>query len=110
MKAWTIGVCVLSGILAAGSGVGVYAAPVLGGGDDAGHPLRMFLGGQIGRLMTLRAELGVTGEQQAEIRKIVDSHRSEIAAVAKPIVDKRRALRAAVMAETPNEATIRTAA
>jgi Spy/CpxP family protein refolding chaperone len=111
MKAWTIGGCVLAGLLAVGSGVGVYAAPGLSaGGDDGPHPLRMFLSGQLGRLMTLRAELGVTGEQQTEIRKIVESHRSEIAAVAKPIVEKRRALRDAVTAENPNEATIRAAA
>jgi Spy/CpxP family protein refolding chaperone len=110
MKAWSIGVCALAGLLAVGSGVGVYAAPGLGGGEDGVHPLRMFLGGQLGRMMTLRAELGVTGEQRAEIRKIVESHRSEIAAVVKPIVEKRRALREATLAANSDEAAIRAAA
>jgi Spy/CpxP family protein refolding chaperone len=109
MKAWSIGAYALAGLLAVSSGVGAYAAPALGGSDDA-HPLRTFMGGQIGRMMTLRAELGVTSEQRAEIRKIVASHRSEIAAVAKPIVAKRRALREATLAANPDEAAIRAAA
>jgi Spy/CpxP family protein refolding chaperone len=60
--------------------------------------------------MTLRSELDVTAEQRDAIRKIVQSHRSEIVEVAKPIVEKRRALRDATLAKEPNEAAIRTAA
>jgi Spy/CpxP family protein refolding chaperone len=109
MKTWSIGAYALAGLLAVGSGVGAYAAPGLGG-EDGPHWLRTFMGGQLGRMMTLRAELGVTGEQRTEIRKIVESHRSEIAAVAKPIVEKRRALREAALAANSDEAAIRAAA
>lgn len=110
MKSFRIGACALVGLLAIGSGAALYAQPGFGSGEDGPRPLKMFWSGQLGRLMTLRAELGVTSEQRAEIRKIVQSHKSEIVAVAKPIVEKRRALREAVTAENPIESTIRAAA
>lgn len=91
-------------------GLGAAAAPRALSGDAAGHPLRMFLQGQVGRLMTLRSELDVTPEQRAAIQKIVVEHKSEIATVAKPIVANRRALRDATLAKDTNEAAIRTAA
>jgi Spy/CpxP family protein refolding chaperone len=109
MKTWSILAGLAGLILAVGAGATLSAAPEAGSVHD-GRPMRSLIAGQIGRLMTLRAELGVTAEQRDEIRKIVASHRSEIAEVAKPIVQKRRALREAVTAENPNEATIRAAA
>ena len=109
MKRLMIGACLLASLLAVGTGVSVGAGP--GAADDGGaHPLRNLLTGELGRVLTLRSELNVTDEQRAEIKKIVVSHRSEIAAVAKPIVEKRRALREATLAENPNESTIRAAA
>lgn len=86
------------------------AAPHSLGGDEALRPLRSFIQGQVGRLMTLRSELDVTAEQRDAIRKIVESHRSEIVDVAKPIVEKRRVLRDATLAKEPHESAIRTAA
>jgi len=74
------------------------------------RPLRSFIQGQIGRLMTLRSELDVTAEQRDAIRKIVENHRSEIVAVAKPIVEKKRALRDATLAKEPSDTAIRSAA
>ncbi len=109
MKAWTIGTCLMAAVLAVGLGVCAYAAPAAGEGGEA-RPLRMLLSGQVGRLLELRSELGVTSEQREQIRGIVQSHRQEIAAVAKPIVAKRRALREATLAANPDEAAIRAAA
>ncbi|MCC7476598.1 MAG: Spy/CpxP family protein refolding chaperone [Pirellulales bacterium] len=90
--------------------LGAVAAPSLVQSMEAARPLRVFLQGQFGRLMTLRSELNVTDEQRESIRKIVESHRSEIAAVAKPIVEKRRALRDATLSKESNEQAIRAAA
>jgi Spy/CpxP family protein refolding chaperone len=109
MKTLVTGSCLLATLLAVGSGASVSGAPAAGA-DGGVRPLRAFMSGQFGRLLTLRSELGVTGEQRAEIRQIVASHRSEIVAVAKPIVEKRRALRDAVLAENPDETSIRAAA
>ena len=91
-------------------GLGAAAAPRMMAGDGEFRPLRMFVQGQIGRMMTLRSELDVTDEQRDAIKKIVVSHRSEIVAVAKPIVDKRRELRDATLAKDSNDEAIRTAA
>lgn len=91
-------------------GLGAAAAPRTLSTDTAGHPLRAFIQGQLGRFLTLRSELDVTGEQREAIRQIVESHRGEIATVAKPIVEKRRALRDATLAKEPNETAIRAAA
>ncbi len=88
MKKRTIATLMLVGVSICG--LGAAAAPRMLGHDGA-RPLRMFLQGQIGRMMTLRSELDVTSEQRDAIKKIVDGHRSEIVAVAKPIVEKRRA-------------------
>jgi Spy/CpxP family protein refolding chaperone len=90
--------------------MGAVAAPRLGAGDGGMHPLRTFIQGQIGRLMTLRSDLDVTNEQREAIKKIVQGHKVEIIAVATPIVEKRRALRDATLAKTPDETAIRAAA
>src|SRR3954454_9683538 len=79
-------------------------------GDGADCPLRTFFHGQIGRLMMLHSELDVTSDQREALHKIVQSHRTEIVAVAKPILDKRRALRDATLAKESNEDAIRSAA
>jgi Spy/CpxP family protein refolding chaperone len=90
--------------------LGAAAAPRMMAGDGEARPLRMFIQGQLGRLMTLRSELDVTSEQRGAIKKIVQSHRPEIVTVAKPIVEQRRALRDATLAKETNEAAIRAAA
>jgi Spy/CpxP family protein refolding chaperone len=89
---------------------GLGAAAASPHGEEAMRPLRSFIQGQIGRLMTLRSELDVTAEQRDAIRKIVENHRSEIVAVAKPIVEKKRALRDATLAKEPSDTAIRSAA
>ncbi len=75
---------------------------------DAG-PIRRLIIGQIGRLMTLGSDLNLTTDQRAQIRQIVMSHRTEIVAVVKPLIDKRRALRAATNGPNVDEAAIRAA-
>jgi Spy/CpxP family protein refolding chaperone len=89
-------------------GLGAAAGPHILG--DGPHPFHLFLQGQIGRLMTLRSELDVTPEQRENLQVIVKNHKSEIVAVAKPIVEQKRALRDATLAKEPNEAAIRSAA
>jgi Spy/CpxP family protein refolding chaperone len=81
-----------------------------GRGHGEGGPLRALMSGQVGRLLTLRSELDLTTEQKESIHKIVESHRQEIRDVIKPVVEKRRALRDATIATTPDEKAIRAAA
>lgn len=66
--------------------------------------------GHIGRLLVLRSELNVTTDQKAQIREVVVGYKDRIAPVVKSLKEKRRALRDAVRAETPDEMTIRNAA
>lgn len=110
MKKRLIGVCLLAMVLVGGVGAGGLAASDQGEIGVAVRPLRMFLSGQFGRLMTLRSELNITPEQRDQIRQIVQRHHTEIASVTKPVVEKRRALRAAALAEHPEESAIRAAA
>jgi Spy/CpxP family protein refolding chaperone len=72
-----------------------------------GSPIARLITGNIGRLLVLRSELNVTSEQRAKIRSAVKSHRDEIRPVAASIVQKKRALREAVL--TKNEEAIRSA-
>jgi Spy/CpxP family protein refolding chaperone len=73
-------------------------------------PLGRLVAGNLGRLMTLRAELNLTDQQRAQIREVLMAHRTEIAAQAKNVWEKRQALRNAAMADGSNEAAIRHAA
>lgn len=63
----------------------------------------------LGRLVTLKAELGVTDAQRSQIREIVLSHRDELKPVVRNMVEQRRRLREAVLADDINEAAIRDA-
>jgi Spy/CpxP family protein refolding chaperone len=96
------------------SATGIWAADSAAQRDSRpgcmGGMIRRFVAGQIGRLAVLRSDLNITDEQRSEIRGIVQGHRSEIAPVVQKIVEKRRALRAAVLADSPDEKTIRAAA
>jgi Spy/CpxP family protein refolding chaperone len=114
MKMRTIIVSLLAVLLMGGLGIGVLAATTTNneGIFDAGQPgpLRRLISGQIDRLRALRSELNLTSAQQQQIKQIVQSHRSEIAAVVGPIVQKKRALRDATSSPGADEQTIREAA
>lgn len=75
----------------------------------ANTPVGRFVVGRIGRGMVLRSELDATSEQREAIRGILLSHRPEIVAAARPIAEKRRVLRAAILAEVTDESAIRAA-
>ncbi len=66
--------------------------------------------GNIGRFLVLRSELGLTNDQRKRIAGIVKNHRDEIRPVAKALLEKRRALKEAVINKPGDEAAIRTAA
>jgi Spy/CpxP family protein refolding chaperone len=111
MKFGMIGTLVLATLLAGGAGVsGLAANGPLGDDVPEARPLGMLVSGQFGRLLALRSELDVTAEQRTQIREIVKSHRQEIAAVLKPVAEKRQALRDATLIENANEAAIHAAA
>jgi Spy/CpxP family protein refolding chaperone len=104
------------GLVAAMGEVGIAAAP-----EDAASglpnwrqlvdtPIGRLVSGNLGRLMTLRSELGVTPEQRAEIREVLVEHRSRIAATVQAVREKRLVLRDAVLADQPDEGKIRQAA
>ena len=61
-------------------------------------------------MLTLRSDLDLSDEQRDDIRQILLSHKQEIATVMKPVVEKRRALRDATLADHPDEHAIRAAA
>jgi Spy/CpxP family protein refolding chaperone len=69
----------------------------------AGTPLGKLITGRIGRLMVLRSELNLTDEQKAALRTTLKAHRREIAAAVRPLVEKRHALRDAVLADKSDE-------
>jgi Spy/CpxP family protein refolding chaperone len=101
----------LVAVTSAGMALGAAgAASGIAGKRPMDTPLGRFIVGQIGRKMVLASELNLTDEQRTGIREIVLARRAEIAAVAKPVVERRRALREAVLADEPNPRKIRRAA
>jgi Spy/CpxP family protein refolding chaperone len=95
-------------VSAQADGAALTARPMLR--HLAHSPLGDFIIGRIGNLMVLKSKMDVSDEQREKLVTIVKGHRQDIAAAAKPIVDKRRVLRDAVLAETPDEKAICAAA
>ena len=98
----------LAGAAPTPEGAAAPGRPMLGRLADT--PLGQLVVGRVGRLLVLRSRLDVTPEQRRQIGQVLRSHRKEIGEALKPVVAKRRALREAVAAETPDEKAIRAAA
>ena len=105
MKKALIITLVIGGLLTAG------AVAVEKSGDDATtrRPLVRLIRAQIARAKALRTDLKLTDEQKQEIGLILLENKDAIAEVAKPVVEKKRALRQAVWAEKTDEKAIRAA-
>jgi len=73
-------------------------------------PLGRLVSGTIGRLLVLRSEMNVSGEQRAKIRQLLMTHRAQIVETVKALRDRRVALRDAVLSGKAGEAQIRAAA
>jgi len=87
------------------------AEPVApGGAAPIREALAKLVTGHIGRLLVLRSELNVTADQRAQIREVIVGYKDRIGPVVENLKEKRRALRDAVRAETPEEMAIRNAA
>lgn len=82
----------------------------LGAGIFCDGPVKSHIMGRIGRLLTLRSDLNVTDKQKDEIKGIVKKNKNELLSRAKAVVEKRRALREAVLAKQPNPDQIKAAA
>ena len=99
------------GLLGIGSfSLGAGAADVASGvstTQQSDRPLVQFIRGQIGRWMVLRSQLDLSGDQKQQIADILKSHKQEIVQAVQPVVEKRRALREAVLAANPDEKAIR---
>jgi Spy/CpxP family protein refolding chaperone len=102
------------GLLAGAVGVSAAApATSASGGPEGkwGHgPIAHFLQARMGRAMTLRAELNLTDQQRDAIKTAMQSHKQEVVTAVKPVVDAKRALRDAVLAEKSDDSAIRKAA
>ena len=116
MKAskWLLGLAA-AGLVGLGSfSMGVKAADTAGDlsaltSQNPDRPLARLIRGQIGRWLVLRSELNLTDDQKQQIAAILKSHKAEIVQAVQPIVEKHRALRAAVTAPSPDEKAIRAA-
>jgi Spy/CpxP family protein refolding chaperone len=102
------------GMIVAAAAVLLVSTFALGAGDGQpgrGHrgPLARLIRSQMGRMITLRADLNVSDEQKAEIRTIIEKHKPEILPVVKKIMDKKRTLHDAILDESPDEDDIRKA-
>lgn len=105
--------CMLAGLV----GTAVLTAPPIAGavaksehGRRAGGPLGRLISGHVGRLIVLRSELNLTDEQKAKVKETVVAKKPEIAKVAQGVWEKRTVLVDAVLADQPDEQTIRKAA
>ncbi len=99
------GIAAVAGIAwAEGSGIAASAERF------CSPPVARMIAGNIGRLLVLRSEIGITDEQKSKVRAVVKNHRSEIVPVAKAVHEKRKALRDLVLDKPNDQPAIRTAA
>jgi Spy/CpxP family protein refolding chaperone len=98
------------GTVAIGGTLGASAMAKKPGCQMAKTPLGRLIMGNLGRLLVLKSELNVTDEQHEQIHGIIVENKGDIAEVAEGIWRKRSALRDSVLAEKPDESTIRKAA
>jgi Spy/CpxP family protein refolding chaperone len=114
MNTRRIGIAVFLTLAFVGLSLSSWAAEPAAKGDAEGFgqaaPLAKLITGNIGRLLVLRSELGVTHDQKKKIAEIIKSHRDEIRPVAKEIIAKRRSLQQAVINKQGDETAIRSAA
>lgn len=87
----------------AGAGLGLLSPEL------AQRPLGRMLRENVERLRSLKGQLNITGEQKEEIKKVLQSHRAEMVAVAKEVRAQHKKVVAAVQAEPSDEAAIRRA-
>jgi Spy/CpxP family protein refolding chaperone len=73
-------------------------------------PVARMISGCVGRLMVLRSEMNVSGQQQAAIREVLVARRPQIAQTVRSVREKRLVLRNAVLSGEADEAQIRAAA
>jgi Spy/CpxP family protein refolding chaperone len=81
-----------------------------GPGEYGKRPILNFIRNHFHQAWEMRSKLNLSEEQKASIRETVVGHKAEIVNMFKEVGKKRQALRDAVLAETPNELTIRAAA
>ncbi len=81
-----------------------------GAGDGQPRPFAQFVASRLARWMAFRSEINITSDQRTQIHQVIQNHKAEIAPAATLVVEKRRALREAVMADSADETAIRTAA
>jgi len=102
------GVVIAAGLLL--GGVGWAAESATGHRAHPGNsPIGRFFTGQAGRMLTLKSEMNLTDAQRQQIRSVLESHRSEIAAAAKELVTRHRVVQTQVLADKPDEQAIRSA-
>ena len=73
-------------------------------------PIVKLIAGNLMRMMLTRWELNITPDQQTEFQKLREAHRAEAAAVARKVIEAKRALAEEVLAEQPDEQKVRAAA
>jgi Spy/CpxP family protein refolding chaperone len=94
VKKWLIRGGIAGLLLITGAGMTTIAQTATRPGG--GGPLRAFLRQERDAISDLRGDMNLTAAQKSQIRQILVAHRSDLAADAKPLVEKVRALRTAI--------------
>jgi Spy/CpxP family protein refolding chaperone len=90
---------------------GLRAAAVSDGtGGPFDSAIRNMVSGNMGRLITLRAEMNLSPAQREQIESVLRAYRDDAAPLTREMIENKRALREAVLAETPSQQEIQRAA
>ncbi len=73
-------------------------------------PVKQLISGHVGRLLVLKSQIGITDEQKDKIAAVLQKHLDKIVPAATTLLEKRQALREAILKQPADEKAIRAAA
>lgn len=107
---WIIPLVLIGGLTLGGAGLANTQAGQAMGNRIAQTRIGRLITGRLARLRALRSDLNLTDAQKQAVRETIQAHRADLKAAVTPVVEKRRALRDAVLSDQNDEAAIRSAA
>jgi Spy/CpxP family protein refolding chaperone len=107
---WIVPLVVVGGLFLGGAGLAQTNAGQAVGGRLAQTRVGRLIMGRIGRAMVLRSELNLTDAQRQAAKAVIQANRADLKAAVVPVIEKRRALRDAVLSDANDEKAIRAAA
>jgi Spy/CpxP family protein refolding chaperone len=107
---WVVPLILVTGMVLGGAGLAQTNAGQAATGRFAQTRIGRLIMGRLGRMLALRSQLNLTPEQKQAVKATLLANRADLKTAVAPVIEKRRALRDAVLSDANDEKAIRAAA